>query len=239
MHFEILVEGTSDKTALWTLMKKILGERGDPHTWSIRNHRGVGEIPEDPSRKPNPKDQTLLHNLPSKLRAYGEEERHDIVVVVLVDLDDRPDCIAFKKELTTLLEHCPKKPKSLFRLVVEELEAWYFGDRIAILNSYPRARIDELDNYVQDSQCGTWEHLAEAIYPGGLKKLTRGKKSNSYVLAQKIEWAAKISPAMDVENNLSPSFQCFRDGIRTLAAHPSAPRNQIKTNTVEMVEIPE
>ena len=171
MRFEILVEGLSDKTALWTLMKKILGERGNPHTWCIRKHQGVGEIPENPSEKPDPKNRTLLHNLPSKLRAYGEEEDQDLAVVVLADLDERPSCIVFKKELTALLKHCPAKPKCLFRIVNEELEAWYLGDKRAILKAYPKAKIDELENYVQDAQCGTWEQLAEAIFPGGLKKL--------------------------------------------------------------------
>ncbi|HBT77153.1 MAG TPA: hypothetical protein DEB39_09555 [Planctomycetaceae bacterium] len=223
MHFEILVEGTSDKTALWSLMGKILGERGNPHTWYIRKHRGVGKIPKDPSQNPNPKDQTLLHNLSSKLKAYGREENRELVVVVLVDLDEHPDCIAFKTELTALLDYCDVKPKCLFRIAVEELEAWYLGDRAALVKVYPKAKIDVLDDYVQDARCGTWERLADAIYPGGVKKLTAGGKRNSQALEQKVKWAAALAPEMDVENNRSPSFQCFRDGIRTLASHPLAP----------------
>jgi len=230
MHFEILLEGTSDATALWSLMKKIIGDQKERHTWSVRPHKGIGEIPPDPLQKPNPKDHTLLHNLPSKLRAYGEEENQDLIVVVLVDLDERLDCVAFKAELTALLDHCPKKPKYLFRIAIEELEAWYFGDEAALLKVYPKAKRAILAKYTQDSQCGTWEHLAEAIYPGGLKKLTLGKKTNSYVLAQKVKWAASIAPEMNVENNMSTSFQCFRDGIRTLANHPLAPQNRKKKN---------
>lgn len=138
MHFEILVEGTSDKTALWTLLKKILGERGNPHTWNVRKHRGIGKIPDHPEDKPNPKDQTLLHNLPAKLRAYGNEQNQNFVVVVLVDLDERTDCKVFKNELLALLDYCTAKPKCLFRIAVEELEAWYLGDRKALLTAYPK-----------------------------------------------------------------------------------------------------
>lgn len=33
---------------------------------------------------------------------------------------------------------------------------------------------------------------------------------------QKVIWAKEICPFIDVESNLSPSFQAFRDGIRKL-----------------------
>lgn len=140
MHFEILVEGQTELTALSILMKNIVGEYGQPHTWKIHKHRGIGRIPDDPALEPNKNDQTLLHNLPSKLRAYGEEERDDVVVVVLVDLDDREDCTVFKSDIVDLLNHCRKKPKSLFRIAVEELEAWFLGDQLAIKLAYPAAR---------------------------------------------------------------------------------------------------
>jgi hypothetical protein len=217
MHFEILVEGQTELTALSILMKNIVGEYGNPHTWRVHKHRGIGRIPDDPTAKPNKHDQTLLHNLPSKLRAYGEEGRDDVVVVVLVDLDARPDCSAFKSDLTGLLNHCAKKPKSIFRIAIEELEAWFFGDQLSIKKAYPKVRQPMLDGYVQDSQCRTWEMLAEAIYPGGLNSLGQHGKRSVKILEQKRVWAKEICPHMDVENNHSHSFQCFRDGIRRMA----------------------
>jgi hypothetical protein len=89
MHFEFLVEGQTELTALSILMRQILGEYDDRHTWRIHKHRGIGRLPDNPTAKPNKCDQSLLHNLPSKLRAYGAEKRDDLVVVVLVDLDNR------------------------------------------------------------------------------------------------------------------------------------------------------
>ncbi len=214
MRFEILVEGQSDHTALSILMEKIVGEYGKPHFWNIRKHRGVGKIPDDPSAQPNQRDPTLLHNLPSKLRAYGNEKQGDFVVVVLVDLDARPDCAEFKNELSGLLKYCKNKPRTLFRIAIEELEAWFFGDRAALLLAYPNAIQEILDDYEQDSQCGTWEKLGEAIHPGGLNALRSHGKRSVRILEQKRLWAKEICPQMDVENNQSPSFQCFRDGLR-------------------------
>ncbi|HBT88453.1 DUF4276 family protein [Desulfobacter sp.] len=218
MHFEILVEGQAELTALSILMKHVLCDYGQPHTWKIHKHRGIGRIPDDPEGKPNKHDQTLLHNLPSKLRAYGQEGRDDVVVVLLVDLDDRPDCVLFKNNLVQLLDYCPQQPNALFRIAIEELEAWFLGDREALKQAYPDARQQILDAYVQDSQCGTWEKLAEAIYPGGLSALGKHGKRSVRILEQKRIWAKEICPLLDVQTNQSPSFIAFRDGVRRMAA---------------------
>lgn len=47
------------------------------------------------------------------------------------------------------------------------MEAWYLGDRNALLRAYPRAKKEVLNRYVQDSICDTWELLADALYAGG------------------------------------------------------------------------
>ncbi|MEI8394752.1 MAG: DUF4276 family protein [Rhodospirillaceae bacterium] len=218
MHFEFLVEGHSDLIALSILMDKILGTYGQTHTWKIHKHRGIGTLPAKPCAKPDKKDQTLLHNLPSKLRAYGAERRDDVAVVVLVDLDSRPDCVSFKRELEELLNYCTDKPKTLFRIAIEEMEAWFFGDKNAIIKAYPNADLIVLNGYVQDSRCGTWEKLADAIHPGGSVGLKNNGRRSVRTLEQKQAWAKDICPHIDINNNQSPSFCTFRDGVLNMVA---------------------
>lgn len=212
MHFEILVEGQADLTALSILMPKILCEYGHPHTWKIHKHRGIGNIPKDPKLPPNKNNQTLLHNLPSKLRAYGNANKENIVVIVLVDLDDK-DYSVFKHELENILHHCNKKPNTLFCIAIEELEAWFLGDITAIKKAYPWAKDSILELYKQDSQCGTWEILAEAVYPGGLNALGQYGKRSIIILEQKRIWAKDICPHLNISINKSPSFHLFYNEI--------------------------
>ena len=87
-------------------------------------------------------------------------------MVVVLDNDSR-DCKKFLAELRAILNRCDPAPITLFRLAIEEMEAWFLGDRHALLAAYPRAKKDVLGRYEQDSICGTWELLADAIYPGG------------------------------------------------------------------------
>jgi len=95
------------------------------------------------------------------------------------------------------------------------MEAWYLGDRAALQAAYPKARMQALDNYQQDAVCGTWELLAEAVYPGG----ARAVRQTGWPLPGQIkhEWAGRIGPLLDPEANLSPSFGKLRDGIRRRA----------------------
>jgi hypothetical protein len=71
------------------------------------------------------------------------------------------------------------------------------GDTNAIKTAYPKAQQKILNKYVQDTICGTWELLNEAINP------------NKDIRPSKIEWAEKITPYIVIEENKSPSFQYF------------------------------
>ena len=51
MHFEILVEDTSGKIALKSILGKILGPNGQGHTYKIISYKGIGRIPKDLRRK--------------------------------------------------------------------------------------------------------------------------------------------------------------------------------------------
>ena len=216
MHFEVLAEDRSGSIALEIVLTKILGANGTEHSWRVHPYKGVGRIPRDLRRAPDPAKRLLLEQLPRLLRGYGRSLQHQAAcVVVVVDLDDR-DCTTFKRDLLSALAACNPRPRTLFRIAVEESEAWLLGDREAVLTAYPQAKKPVLDGYEQDSVCGTWELLADAVHAGGSARL---KKAGWPTPGRaKCYWAATIAPHLDVERNVSASFRVFRDGVRHLAA---------------------
>ena len=214
MHLEVLVEDQSGGIALETMLEKILGANGAVHSWSMRPYKGIGRLPKNLSGVTNPSDRILLDRLPSILRGYGRSLPDSSRVMVVVDSDDK-DCLKFKQELLDVLNTCNPRPIALFRIAVEESEAWLLGDRAAVKTAYPNAKSSVLDSYVQDSICGTWEVLANAVHPGGSQRLKRFGYPE--VGIAKCEWAERIATHLDVDRNLSKSFQIFRDGVRNLA----------------------
>ena len=216
MHIEILTEDSSGQRLLEYLVPKLIGPLGEPHTWRFHSYRGIGRIPANLSRTRDPSKRILLEQLPRLLRGYVTTPGIDAVVVVL-DADDR-DCASFLGELQSVAATCGASHLTLFRLAIEEVEAWYLGDRSALRLAYPNARVQSLDGYVQDSVCGTWELLAEAIHPGGMRAIRQA----GWPLPGQIkhDWAARIGPCLDPASNRSPSFGKLRDGIRRLASIP-------------------
>lgn len=212
MHIEILVEDTSGEKLLQVLLPQLMGAHGEPHTWRLHAYKGIGRIPKGLVTKADPAKRILLDQLPKLLRGYANTPGIDAVVIVL-DTDKR-DCAAFLSELKAVAIACNPLPNTLFRLAIEEMEAWYFGDQDALLAAYPRAKREVLGKYVQDSACDTWEMLADAVHFGGSAAI---KKAGWPLPGQiKHDWAEKIGPFMNPELNVSPSFCKLRDGLRKL-----------------------
>jgi hypothetical protein len=218
MHFEILVEDQSGKKALDILVPKILGS-DSAHTFKVHSYKGIGQIPKDLRGQADPSKRILLDQLPKLLRGYGKAfaaypKDYPAALIVVCDLDDK--CLrAFKEELLVVLHACDPRPETRFCFAIEEGEAWCLGDIPAIRMAYSRAKDDVLASYANDSICGTWELLADALYPGGRKKLSA--QGWQAVGAEKAIWAEKIARNMDVENNKSPSFCYLRGKLRELA----------------------
>jgi hypothetical protein len=216
MHFEILVEDRSGKTALDILVPKIIGE---DHTFKIYPYKGIGRIPRNMKDTQNAAERILLESLPKLLKGYGKTFNgyptdYPAAVIVVCDLDDR--CLKrFRQELYHILKNCNPKPKTRFCFAIEEGEAWFLGDLNAIRTAFPRAKNQILSAYVNDSICKTWEKLADAVYPGGSMALSAA--GWQVIGMQKSRWAEKISPHMIVDSNESPSFCYFRDKLKELA----------------------
>jgi hypothetical protein len=214
MHIEILVEDASGAKLLEAVLPKLLGEQGRSHSWRVHPYKGIGRIPTNLYAGGDPAKRILLDQLPRLLRGYGKTPGIDAVVVVLDS--DRRTCVDFLSELNALLAGCNPAPNTMFRLAIEEVEAWYLGDKQALQAAYPRAKADVINRYVQDSVCDTWELLADAVHAGGSAAI---KKAGWPLPGQiKCEWAEKIGPLLEPDRNTSPSFGKLRDGLRRLAA---------------------
>jgi hypothetical protein len=216
MHFEILVEDQSGKKALDILVPKIVGKR---HTFKVHPYKGIGRIPRNMKDADDAGKRILLENLPKLLKGYGRTfsgypDSYSAAVILICDLDKK--CLkAFRLELLGILDQCDPKPQTRFCIAIEEGEAWLLGDLNAVRRAYPGAKNIVLNDYINDSICGTWEKLADAVYPDGSSALSsRGWQT---IGAEKSRWAESISACMDVMNNASPSFCYFRDKLRELA----------------------
>lgn len=211
MHFEILVEDQSGKRMLDILLPKIIG---DQHTFKVIAYRGIGRIPRNLASSTNVRNRLLLDQLPKLLRGYGNTfANYPAVVILVCDLDDK--CLkAFREKLFTVLNACNPKPETRFCIAIEEGEAWLLGDSPAIKVAYPNSKDDVLNRYENDSICGTWELLADAVSQDGADRLrNEGWRS---VGREKSAWTERIAPHMNVEVNNSPSFCYFRTKIREL-----------------------
>ena len=193
MHFEILVEDQSGKRMPDILIPKIIG---DQHTFRVIDYRGIGRIPRNLTSSTNARNRLLLDQLPKLLRGYGNTfanypANYPAAVILVCDLDDR--CLkAFREELFIVLNACNPKPETRFCIAIEEGEAWLLGDIPAIKVAYPRARDSVLNRYENDSICGTWELLADAVSQGGSSALRR--KGGQAVGIEKSAWVEHISP---------------------------------------------
>jgi hypothetical protein len=202
-HLEVLVEERSMNVALETLMPKILSGV----SFNFRVFDGKHD---------------LLRNLEPRLKAYSAMFRtgwKDAGVVVLVD-EDREECLALKAKLDlaakkvglgTFSSPVRGKVHVLNRIAVEELESWFFGDPGALIAAYPKLKPRSFSQSALRSpdaiNGGTWEALERVLnkhgyHLGGLRKTV---------------CATEVSIHMNVEQNKSPSFAQFRDGLSRLA----------------------
>ncbi len=215
MHFEVLVEDQSGKKMLDLIIPKIIGSE---HTFKVRSYKGIGRIPKNLKSSTDASKRILLDQLPRLLNGYGKTfasypDNYTATVFLVCDLDNK--CLKeFRKELFTILDSSKSKPETRFCIAIEEGEAWLLGDIPAIKTAYPKAKDSILNSYENDSICGTWELLADAVYSGGSQKLSsKGWQSTGM---EKSIWAEKITKHMDVNNNSSPSFNYFKNKLLEL-----------------------
>ncbi|WP_375433880.1 DUF4276 family protein [uncultured Hymenobacter sp.] len=200
MHIEFLLEEPSAEAALNILLPKLLPPDA---TWNCYPHRGKTD---------------LLQRLPGRLKTYTHQFPHqpELRVVILMDADT--DCRQRKVELEKVVADAglptkttalPGQPfRIITRLAIQELEAWFLGDRTAIQTAYPRVRPQHFSGLPHDPDtiADTWGTLWRVLQEGGYYKAGKAK----------VEWAETIAPHLDPKQNRSVSFQYFCQGLALL-----------------------
>lgn len=160
--------------------------------------------------------QDLLKQLPIRLKAYKRSLPKNYALLILVDRDS-DDCRKLKQKLENMAIEAKLLTKTnagkgnLFqvinRVVIEELESWFFGDWRAVQEAYPRvsARIPQSAAYRDPDSIrgGTWEAFERVLQNAGYFKTGLAKFENAKAVAQH----------MDPNRNKSTSFCAFRDAI--------------------------
>lgn len=193
---EVLVEGSSDVPAIReVLTRKFLLIEGQH--FRIHPHKGRGNLPSKILGNSLLRNESLLHQLPAKLRGFSTWFTNEHWVLVVVDADETP-CSELLQDLEELLIKLAKPLRVLFRIAVEETESWFIADTAAVKKAYPNANVTLIKKIQPDAVCGAWEKLAETI---------QAKSKN------KTAWAETISPHLDLDNPPSPSFRKLLSGI--------------------------
>ena len=220
MHFQFLIEDPSGEAMVKLLMEKVHEEYPEI-TMDYKGFHGIGKFPQKKGTAKEIKTGKLLNDLAVYLDGFNKSfikiPNYPVAVFVVVDNDDNNPA-EFRKKLEEVAQKKNITIDHVFCLAIEEMEAWLLGDETALFAAYPKAKRNIYQTYVQDSICGTWEKLADVIYPGGSLRMKKDNPSGKGIGKIKMEWATNIGARMDLNNNASPSFNFFVDEIRKRAA---------------------
>jgi hypothetical protein len=156
--------------------------------------------------------QDLLTKLEPRLRGYASWLPRDWRIVVVVDRDDE-DCRDLKKRMEDIATKVGLRSRShsascwqlVNRIVIEELESWFFGAWDAVVKAYPRLPPNPPPKYRNSEAIrgGTWEAFERLLQRHGYFKSGLPKTEVARTLGQRI----------DPFSCSSRSFQHFRDAL--------------------------
>lgn len=211
MYFQFMIEDRSTEILVKHVMEKIRAKYpGKEIIYDSKSFTGIGHLKTSGDIFER-KGGNLLNNLRSYLKGFDKCLRNMEKAAIVVVLDnDKRDYEKFISELEQAAYESMILTDHVFCIAVKEMEAWLLGDENAIWEAYPNARKRYLKNYEQDGICDTWEVLANMLYPGGVAGLIKRKAASQNVVGRaKCEWADKIGEVLNLDENISPSFQYF------------------------------
>ena len=200
-HLEVIVEEPSMEAALSILLPRMVGDA----SFQIYAHQCKDE---------------LLARLPQRLHGYKSWLPATWKIVVLVDQDDE-SCAALLQQIEQMASDAGLPTRSrrrrgayavVNRIVIEELEAWYFGDWEAVRKAYPRvkASVPAQAKYREPDAIkgGTWEALERVLKAAGYFKTG----------LRKVELARAVAMHMDPNRNRSQSFQKLLSAVNEMTS---------------------
>ena len=194
-HLELLVEEPSMVAFLKEVLPLILPVYCTFKVHSFRNKR------------------RMLANLESRLRGDARRLPQEHRIVVLIDRD-ADNCHSLKQRLESIVMRSGLHSRSntgtsnwqvATRIVIEELEAWYFGDWDAVRAAYPRVTGGVPPRYRNPDAIsgGTWEAFERLMKRYGY--FTTG--------LNKLAAARAIGACFNPDRNTSHSFRIFCQAI--------------------------
>ena len=158
------------------------------------------ELPIEPLVRDFNGKKDLESKAPGQMRSWYEEPGIEPRFVIVQD-NDTADCREVKQRL---VERCQEGHRRfLVRLVMQELESWFYGDLAAVAAAYSKPKIVEAG--------GRRGYRVPDAIPRPSVALARLLGDDS-----KVDRAERIAPHMDLERNTSTSFRVFCDGVRRL-----------------------
>ena len=208
MRIEVLSEDRSGGAMIEKIIPKMLSFDTRQIDFAVRPHRGLGEWPDNNTSHPKKNATGLLELLPAKLRAYDKVYASTRTLVIVIMDTDKNDPDEIRSRIKDMCRKNGPNLKTVIGLCTEETEAWLMGDVDAIKQAYPDADMQVMDEYVQDSICGTWEVLCRVLLK---EKAGRAIRIGYPAIGQlKSEWSGRISKYMDPAKNKSPSYNRFK-----------------------------
>jgi hypothetical protein len=201
MQVYFLLEEESAQAALRVLLPQLLPAHCTPR---FRVFEGCHDLLKQLT--------TILRGYKRRLEQPGQQ---DLRVVVLVDADGiaerrmrELEQAATAAGLRTYAQGAGQQPFYVVNtLAVQELEAWFLGDRPAVQAAYPRVRPQHFGGLPDnpDTVAEAWETLLRVL-----------QQADPKATKAKVRWAETIAPHLDIERNSSPSFQRFRQCLASL-----------------------
>lgn len=165
--------------------------------------------------------QKLLREVPLRLKGYARmPNEYRPLTLVLVDRDS-DDCHALKATLEAAAANAGLISKTeandvtcdvVNRIVVEELEAWHFGDVAALRQEYPGVPA----SLGVKAQFRFPDAIAGGTHEALLRVLQRAGYYQGMSSLPKVDAARRLARRVNLSENRSESFQQFLVGLNAL-----------------------